>query len=67
MGPKIEFRKDCWFDSGQGTTLRPSGFAWRSHAKGDACPAKPLGEDGLFQQSPPLPTHPTCINRQLLP
>jgi hypothetical protein len=25
-----------------GTTLRPSGYAWRSHAglKGEACPAK---------------------------
>jgi hypothetical protein len=37
-----------------GTTLRPSGYAWLSHArlKGEACPAKPLGEDGLAQQRP---------------
>jgi hypothetical protein len=29
------------------TTLRPSGCAWRGHqADGEACPAKPLGEDG---------------------
>src|SRR4051812_47501515 len=54
---KIEFRKECWFDSGQGHHASPfSGFAWRSPRqarKGEACPAKPLGEDGLSRPPPP--------------
>ena len=36
----------------RGTTLRPSGYAWRSHArrKVEAYPAKPLGEAGRHGQ-----------------
>jgi hypothetical protein len=44
------------------TTLRPSGYAWRSHARARSeawCPAKPLlGEDGLKNPIPRKITSP---------
>ena len=74
---KIEFRKECWFDSGQGHHASPFGlrvarprwserrnvFEGGTHSpKGEACPAKPLGEDGLSRHArspaPSLPPSP---------
>ena len=46
------------------TTLRPSGFAWRGHARptGETCPS---GEDGLVQQL--RPRHANTASRRMTP